>query len=95
MNDNTQTEIFEKASMTLKDAANQLTLSAETLRRLAISKQIPAIRIGKRWMVPTQYVKDLISGHAEYWTPGPHGDLQYNPPVITSESLPQDTNGAQ
>ena len=95
MNDNSRTQIFEKAAMTLKDAAKQLTLSAETLRRLAISKQIPAIRIGKRWMVPTQYVKDLISGHAENWTPGPHGELQYNPLAITSESLPQDTNGAQ
>ena len=95
MNDNTQTQIFETATLTLKDAAKQLTIHPETLRRRIISKEIPAVRIGKRYAIPTQYIKDMITGHTENWTPGPHGDLQYNPPAITSESLPLETKGAQ
>ncbi len=56
-----------QTTMTLKDAAELLTVCRETLRRMAVASEIPAIRIRTRWALPSQFIEDWIAGNRGLW----------------------------
>lgn len=64
--------------MTLREAGEQLSVHPETLRRMAVAQEIPAIRIRTRWVIPTQFVLDWVNGHIERWARSSEGTWQRN-----------------
>ena len=67
------------AAISLKDAGALLTVHPETLRRMAVDKEIPSVRIRDRWAIPSQYIEDWVNGHLAAWTQNPDGVWQRTP----------------
>ena len=63
----------KKPTMKLKDAAALLTVCGETLRRMAVKCEIPALQIRTRWALPTLFVEDWIAGNRGLWEISPTG----------------------
>jgi hypothetical protein len=63
----------KKPTMKLKDAAELLTVCGETLRRMAVASEIPALQIRTRWAIPTQFIEDWIAGNRSLWEIAPTG----------------------
>lgn len=45
--------------ISINDAARELSVSADTVRRLIRAKQIPAVRVARRVMIPTGELERL------------------------------------
>ena len=56
---NTSTE--EKTFLSVSDVAKSLSLGVTYTRRLIKSGQIKSVRIGKRVLVPRQYLDEYVS----------------------------------
>lgn len=52
----TLTENGQQEYYTVDEAARILRVTAETVRRLCKSGQMPARKIGRRWLIPSSYV---------------------------------------
>jgi excisionase family DNA binding protein len=65
--------------MTLAEVAKAFTVDDETVRRMAIAKEIPAFRMRGRWAVPRQYVEDVLNGHLAAWRRTAEGGLARDP----------------
>jgi excisionase family DNA binding protein len=57
-------------SLTVEEAANFLKMNAEVLRRKAKAGDIPAKKVGKRWVFILEHLADYVSGRYI-----PHGRL--------------------
>lgn len=79
--------------MTLREAGEQLSVHPETLRRMAVAQEIPAIRIRTRWVVPTQFVLDWVSGHIGRWVRSSEGTWQRNDPESLEVNSSPDLEG--
>jgi excisionase family DNA binding protein len=49
-------------SFDLNEAADFLKMHCESLRRLAVSGEIPARKVGKRWVFIREHLADYVSG---------------------------------
>ena len=62
------TSLFDTYGPTLRtgQVAELLGCSPSHVRALCQRGELPAIRIGKRWVVPTIKIADLLSGGNDY-----------------------------
>lgn len=88
-------ESCPKVGMTLREAGEQLSVHPETLRRMAVATEIPALRIRSRWVIPTQFVHDWVSGHADRWLQNPEGTWQRHDPGYENRTSSPDLEGAE
>lgn len=51
----------ERQALTIGEAAHRLGVHRETLRSAIERGEIPAARIGRRWLVPVAALDDLLS----------------------------------
>lgn len=51
-----------KATMTIAEAATRLGLSIKATRKAALAGQVPAIRIGRRWLVLRDPLEAMLAG---------------------------------
>jgi len=49
----------ERQFYTIREASEVLGLHYNTVWRLIQQKEIPAVKIGKTWHIPTKYFEDL------------------------------------
>jgi len=52
----------ERQPLTIIEAARRLGVHRETVRRAIERREVPAVRLGRRWLVPVQAVEDLLAG---------------------------------
>jgi len=52
----------ERQPLTIIEAARRLGVHRETVRRSIERREVPAVRLGRRWLVPVQAVEDLLAG---------------------------------
>jgi excisionase family DNA binding protein len=62
-------------TVTLEEAGDALGVHAETIRKRAGKGEIPHHRIGDRWLIPRQWVVDVLDGNAAYWQTNAFGQL--------------------
>ena len=68
-------------STTLEEAGRLLGVHPETLRKKAKKGEIPGTQIGDRWVIPRQWVADVLNGHSALWVPNAHGGLSREPQI--------------
>jgi len=59
----------ERRALTIGEAARRLGVHRQTLRAAIDRGEIPAARLGRRWLVPTTAIDDLLAGRV----PSTHG----------------------
>ncbi len=52
---------MESLFLTVEDAAKQLGLSKHTVYIHIRNKEIPSAKVGKKFLIPRQYITDLIA----------------------------------
>jgi excisionase family DNA binding protein len=67
------------ATISLEQAGELLGVSRRTAYRAAARGQIPTIRIGRRWFVPTARLLDLLGLTAE--------DVDFGPAEVEDDEL--------
>lgn len=60
---------------TCEEVGEVLGVHAETIRKRASRGEIPHHRIGDRWLIPRQWLADVLEGNAAYWQPNEYGQL--------------------
>jgi excisionase family DNA binding protein len=68
-------------TLTLAEAGRALTVHQETLRRMAVANEIPALRIRSRWAIPRLFIDDWVSGHLDRWALSKEGVWQRHVPI--------------
>lgn len=54
----------ERQAITIGEAARRLGVHRETLRAAIERGEVPAARLGRRWLVPLVVVEDLLAGRS-------------------------------
>ncbi len=54
----------ERYALTFEEAAESMGVSLPTMRKIANQKDFPAIRIGKRWLIPCRAFADWLDKQA-------------------------------
>lgn len=54
----------ERQALTIGEAARRLGVHRETLRAAIERGEVPASRLGRRWLVPVAAVEDLLAGRS-------------------------------
>jgi excisionase family DNA binding protein len=62
-------------TMSCEEVGEALGVHAETIRKRASKGEIPHHRIGDRWLIPRQWVADVLVGNAAYWQRNAFGHL--------------------
>lgn len=70
------------ATISVQQAGDLLGVSRRTAYRAADRGQIPTIRIGRRWFVPTARLLDLLGMSAE--------DVDFGEPIVPDLATPAD-----
>lgn len=52
----------ERQAITIGEAARRLGVHRETLRAAIERGDVPAARLGRRWLVPIAAIEDLLAG---------------------------------
>ena len=60
----------ERQALTIGEAARRLGVHRETLRAAIERGEVPASRLGRRWLVPIAAIEDLLGG-GRYEPEGP------------------------
>lgn len=54
----------EKIAVTLGEAAEMMGVSVQIMRQLAHRKGFPAIKTGRRWIIPVEPFKEWLAAEA-------------------------------
>lgn len=54
--------VEERQPLTIGEAARRLGVHRETLRAAIGRGEVPAARLGRRWLVPVDAIDDLLAG---------------------------------
>jgi len=54
----------ERQALTIGEAARRLGVHRQTLRAAIDRGEVPAARLGRRWLVPITAIDDLLAGRA-------------------------------
>ena len=52
----------ERQALTIGEAARRLGVHRETLRAAIERGEVPASRLGRRWLVPVDAIEELLGG---------------------------------
>lgn len=55
---------MEHKSLNLKEAAEFMGVSEPTMRQIARREDFPAVRVGKRWIIPSREFTDWLGKQA-------------------------------
>jgi excisionase family DNA binding protein len=76
-------------ALSCEEVGQALGVHEETIRKRASRGEIPHHRIGDRWLIPRQWLNDVLEGNAAYWQPNEYGHLARTPDGF--RSIPRDT----
>ena len=55
---------MERLTYTLKEAAEAANLSEPVMRELLCNENVPAFRVGRRWVIPKDTFSEWLNNHA-------------------------------